>query len=67
MLIKCYTRKIQPVKYTESSFTNEPITAAVISLKRPFHSGVQKIPTDISLAIVLSDTGTTMLVHITID
>lgn len=41
------------------------MTAAGLSLKGPFHPGVQKIPTDISLASVLLGTGTTMLVHIT--
>lgn len=41
------------------------MTAAVISLKGPFHPGAQKIPTDISLASVLSGTGTTVLVRFT--
>lgn len=66
MLIKCYTREIQPLKCTENNFTRlEPMTAAGVSLKGPFHPGVQKIPTDISLVSVLLGTGTTMLVHIT--
>lgn len=66
MLTKCYVRKIQPVKCTESICTClEPMAIAVVWLKGPFCPGIRKIPTDISLASVLSDAGTTMLVPIT--
>ena len=43
------------------------MTAAVISLKGPFYSELKKIPTDISLASVLSGKNTTVQVHITIE
>lgn len=49
--IKHSTRELRPVKYTESNFTCfEPMAAPVISLRGPFHSGVQKILADISFS-----------------